>query len=111
MEEFEGIWDIQELEGWDLDHLEETRIPHFKINKYGSGQFEFDYTLGAFDASLKTRGGKRLVFKWQGNDADHEDGGIGEIRLRDKDIIEGELSFEYVGESFFIAKRRKEKLS
>jgi len=89
MEEFEGIWDIQELEDWEHSDLHEMGIPHFKI----------------------TRGGKRLVFKWEGSNGDHEDGGIGEIRLGDKNTIEGELSFEYTGESTFIAKRRKEKLT
>ena len=48
-----------------------------------------------------------ICMKWEGSDGDHEDGGIGEIRLGDKDTIEGELSFECVGESEFVAKRRK----
>jgi len=111
MEEFEGIWDIQELEDWEHSDLHEMGIPHFKIDEYGRGRFEFCYTIGIFDATLKTRGGKRLVFKWEGSNGDHEDGGIGEIRLGDKNTIEGELSFEYTGESTFIAKRRKEKLT
>ncbi len=109
MEEFEGIWDIQEMEAWEHRDLHETGIPHFEINKYGAGRFKFSYTTGVFDARLKTRGGRRLAFKWQGSDGDHEDGGIGEIRLIDKDTIEGELSFEYTHESTFIAKRRKVK--
>jgi len=109
IEDFEGIWDIQEMEDWEQSDLHEIVIPHIKINKYGSGRFEFGYTVGIFDGTLRTRGGKRLVFKWEGSDGDHADGGIGEIRLIDKDDIEGELSFEYVAESAFVAKRRKEK--
>ena len=109
MEDFVGIWDIQEIEDFEQDDLHAMGIPFIKIDKYGSGRFEFSYIFGRFEGSLKTRGGKRLAFKWEGADGDHYDGGIGEIRLRYKDTIEGELSFEHVPESAFIAKRRKEK--
>lgn len=108
MTDFEGIWDIQEMEDWEKSDLHAMGIPYIKIDKHRNGRFEFGYTQGIFDARLKTRGGIRLVFKWEGNDGDHADGGIGEIRLLDKDTIEGELSFEYTHESAFIAKRRKQ---
>jgi len=111
MEDFVGIWDIQEMEEFEQADLHEMGIPHFEIGKYGNGRFAFNYFAGVFDARLKIRGGKRLVFKWEGSDGDHEDGGIGEIRLRDKDTIEGELSFEYLPEAAFVAKRRKEKIT
>ncbi|MEM1123124.1 MAG: hypothetical protein AAGJ18_21960 [Bacteroidota bacterium] len=108
MEDFEGTWNILEIEDYEQSDLHAMGTPFLKIDKYGRGKFEFSYVMGRFDGQLKTRGGKRLVFKWEGVDGDHYDGGIGEIRLRDKDTIEGELSFEHVPESAFVAERRKE---
>lgn len=108
MTDFEGIWNIQEMEDWEKRDLHAMGIPYIKIDKYGNGRFEFGYTQGIFEARLKGKGKpKKLVFKWESNDGDHVDGGIGEIRLLDKDTIEGELSFEYTHESTFIAKRRQ----
>ena len=104
-----GIWDIQEMEDWDKNDLHMVGIPFIKITTHGSGRFQFSSYGGVFDGRVKGKGDtKQLVFKWKGGDGDHEESGIGWIHLKDKDTIAGELTFEYIPDTKFIAKRRKE---
>ena len=107
MKIFVGTWDIQKVEEYDDDELRSIKTPEISIRENGRGSFQFSAYRGVFDGRIKIKEGiKKMFFKWKGDDADHEEGGIGWIELTDENTMKGELTFIYGPDTKFVAKRR-----
>ena len=102
-----GTRHIISMEQWDADYFNMEIQAFIKIDSRRSGSFQFGLVQGNMD--IRVVDDQRLEFTWAGNDENDEASGSGWIKLKEKDIIEGEFRFHNGDDSKFVAKRVKSK--
>ncbi len=106
--EFEGTWHIYEMEMWDEDYFNMEVQAYISIGSNNQGNFQFGLVSGEIDGEVVNRRGKeRFEFTWEGNDECDPASGSGWIRIKDKDLLEGEFKIHAGEKSTFLARRAK----
>lgn len=106
--DFTGTWHILEVEGLDGDYLNMDVFPYIKIRPSMLGNFQFGLVSGAIDGKIVDYNGEEsFEFTWEGNDENDPVSGSGWIKLKDKDLLEGEFRFHLSDDWMFQAKRVK----
>jgi uncharacterized protein YndB with AHSA1/START domain len=105
---FTGTWHIYEMETWDEDYFNMRVQAHIRIGSDNRGEFQFGLVSGEIDGKVvKHADGERLEFTWEGNDECDPASGSGWIRIREKDVLEGEIKIHNGDSSTFLARRAK----
>ncbi len=69
MKAFAGKWRIVEMELWAQDYVDMEVPGYIRIDKEGTGQFQFGLVAGDLDGRLESRGDMvRFDFSWSGQD-------------------------------------------
>jgi hypothetical protein len=107
---FSGRWKIFEMEEWDRDYFDMDVKAYIEINRRKSGHFQFGLVCGEIEGRIEENpGGKRLEFTWEGNDECDHACGRGWLRMKENDLLEGEIVFHSGDSSMFLAKTAKTK--
>ena len=103
---FVGLWHIYEMEMWDEDYFNMETQAYIEISKDGLGDFQFGLVTGQLDGYLEQEeSGERFVFTWDGQDEMDPVNGMGWMRLKDQDEVEGLINFHLGDLSMLKAKR------
>jgi len=103
---FTGTWHIYEMSGWDEAYFNMDVQAYIKIERNGLGCFQFGLVWGEIDGKVVDYAGdKRFEFTWEGNDECDHVCGSGWVRLKEKDLLEGEFSL-HKGDDFTFSARR-----
>lgn len=106
--DFIGIWHIYEMKGWDEDYFNMEVQAYLKIDSNNLGNFQFGLVSGWIDGKLVDYAdGERFEFTWEGNDECDPACGSGWIRIKEKDLLEGEFRIHLGDYSTFLARRAK----
>lgn len=106
---YEGMWHITEMETWDDDYMNMEVQAYIQIERNGSSEFQFGLVSGAIDGEIvKTGGGDRFEFTWDGNDECDEASGSGRLEMESKNKLEGRLKIHH-GDSSTLAAERAPK--
>src|SRR3989344_3219784 len=90
--DFIGLWYIHEMETWGEDYFNMEGQAHIIIEKNKRGEFKFGLVYGEIDGRfVDYLEGKKFEFTWSGGDDQDELSGSGWARLKELDILEGEL--------------------
>jgi hypothetical protein len=72
------------------------------------GHFQFGLVYGYIDGRIVDYAeGKRFEFTWEGNDECDHALGSGWVRIKEKDVLEGEFRIHLGDSSTFLARRAK----
>jgi len=105
---FTGTWRIYEMKMWDADYFNMEVQAYIKINSDKSGNFQFGLVSGYMDGKIvKYADENRFEFTWEGNDECDSAFGYGWVKIKGKDLLEGEFRFHNGDDSSFLAKRMK----
>ncbi len=106
--EFTGTWHIFEMEQWDEDYFNMEVQAFIAIESDNSGCFQFGLVNGEIDGRVVGYpDSKRFEFTWEGNDECDPASGSGWLRMKEKDLLEGEFRFHEGDSSIFLARRAK----
>ncbi len=106
--DFTGTWHIYEMEMWDEDYFNMEVQAYIKINSNNCGDFQFGLVSGEIDGKVvKYADGKRFEFTWEGNDECDLACGSGWIRIKEKDLLGGEIRIHNGDDSTFLARRAR----
>ena len=105
---FIGTWHIYEMEMWDEDYFNMEVQAYIKIVSNNKGNFQFGLVTGEIDGEVVSYANeKRFEFAWEGNDECDPAIGSGWVRIKGKDVIDGEIRFHNGDSSTFLARREK----
>ena len=91
---FTGIWHIYEMEMWDEDYFNMEVQAYIKIGSNNHGDFQFGLVSGEIDGKMVNYANeKRFEFTWEGNDECDPASGSGWVRVKGKDVLDGEIRF------------------
>ena len=103
---YHGTWRITEMEQWDQDYLDMEVEAFITIEENGNGEFQFGLVSGGIDGNIVKNGKEeRLEFTWEGNDECDPASGSGWLKLKNKNLINGEIKFYQGDKSGLVAKR------
>lgn len=106
--DFTGTWHIYEMELWDEDYFDMDVQAYILIEPDNMGYFQFGLVYGDIDGRIVDYAdGKRFEFTWEGNDECDHVFGSGWVKIREKDVLEGEFRFHRGDSSSFLARREK----
>lgn len=106
MSKLTGIWHITEMGNWDKDYFNMEVQAYIELNEQGRGRFQFGLVTGYLDGEIvEDESGEQIEFTWEGADENDEAFGNGWVKLKDKDMLEGEIEFYQGDSSLFWAKR------
>jgi len=106
--DFTGTWHIYEMDLWDEDYFNMEVQAYITIGPNNRGCFQFGLVSGEMDGRIVGYAeGKKFEFTWEGNDECDPASGSGWVRLKEKDILEGEFRFHMGDSSTFLARRAK----
>jgi hypothetical protein len=106
--DFTGTWHIYEMKLWDEDYFNMEVQAYITIEPNNLGCFQFGLVSGDIDGRIVDyTEGKRFEFTWEGNDECDPASGSGWIKLKEKNILEGEFRFHMGDSSTFLARRVK----
>lgn len=104
--EFEGVWNVYEMEMWNEEYFNMEVQAFIKINHDGKGEFQFGLVTGNFIGKvIEQNNNEKFTFKWVGTDELEPVNGIGWIEIINEDLIEGEFIFYDGEESKFKARK------
>ena len=110
-DEFTGTWHIYEMETWDKGYFNREVQAYITIKKNKIGEFQFGLVSGQMDGEIiNSKEGKKFEFTWEGIDECDPVSGSGWLRIKDKELLEGEFRFHLGDRSNFSAKRANGKL-
>ncbi len=105
---FIGTWHIYEMEMWDVDYFNMEVQAYIKIASNNKGNFQFGLVTGEIDGEVVSYDNeKRFEFTWEGNDECDPAIGSGWVRIKGKDVLDGEIRFHNGDSSTFLARREK----
>lgn len=105
---FIGTWHIYEMEMWDEGYFNMEVQAYIKIVSNNKGNFQFGLVTGEIDGEVVSYGNeKRFEFTWEGNDECDPAFGSGWVRIKGKDVLDGEIRFHNGDSSTFLARREK----
>lgn len=106
--DFTGIWHIYEMELWNEDYFNMDVQAYITIETDNIGYFQFGLVYGDFEGRIiECDEGKRFEFTWEGNEEYDHVFGSGWVKIKQKDILEGEFRFHLGDSSTFLARRAK----
>lgn len=106
--DFTGTWHIYEMEMWDEDYFDMEVQAYIRIDPNKSGDFQFGLVSGEIDGKVvKCLNGKRFEFTWEGNDECDPASGSGWVKIKEKDLLEGEIRIHNGESSGFMARKAK----
>lgn len=106
--DFAGTWHIFEMEMWDEDYFNMEVQAYIRIDSDKMGVFQFGLVSGDIDGKIvEYPDGKRFEFTWEGNDECDPASGFGWVRIKEKDLLEGEIRIHCGDDSTFLARRAK----
>jgi len=106
--DFTGTWRIYEMELWDEDYFNMDVQACIKIESDNNGYFQFGLVCGEIDGRIVDYAdGKRFELTWEGNDECYPVFGSGWVRIKEKDVLEGEFRFHHGDSSTFSARKVK----
>ena len=104
--DFVGIWHIYEMEMWDEDYFNMEVQAYIEIKSNNRGDFQFGLVSGEIGGKVVDYPvEKRFEFTFEGCDEYDPVSGSGWIKIKEKDVIEGEFRFHLADESTFLARR------
>ena len=107
-QDFTGTWHIYDMELWDKEYLYMEVRAFIIITENGEGVFQFGLVSGDINGKIVDYPNeKKLEFTFNGMDECEPINGSGWLRLRTKNIIEGEFRFHLGDSSGFLAERTK----
>lgn len=107
--DFTGTWHIYEMEQWDEDYFNMDVQAYIEIKPNNIGHFQFGLVCGEIDGRVVDYAeGKRYEFTFEGNDECTPVSGFGWVRIKEKDVLEGEFRFHLGDSSTFLAKKVEE---
>jgi hypothetical protein len=106
-EPYVGKWRITHMDEWDQDFVDLVAPGYVKIQKDGSGTFQFAAVQGEMDCRFeKTADNTVLGFSWDGSDECDQASGRGWIRVNGKQM-EGHIFFHPGDDSKFTAEKAR----
>lgn len=103
---FKGMWHIYEMEGWDEDYFNMDVQAYIEIKPNNLGYFQFGLVSGELDGKIVDHPhGKRFEFTWEGYDECDHACGSGWVKLKKKDLLDGEFRIHKGDDSMFLARR------
>lgn len=109
-ESFTGTWHIYEMETWDKDYFNMEVRAYVKIGADNRGDFQFGLVRGEMDGRVvDCAGEERFEFTWEGNDECNPACGSGWVKLKGKDLLEGEFRIHNGESSIFLARKARRK--
>jgi hypothetical protein len=106
--DFKGTWHIYEMEQWDEDYFNMDVQAYIEIEPENNGYFQFGLVYGEIDGWIVDYAdGKRFEFTFEGNEECEPVSGYAWVRIKEKDILEGEFRFHKGDSSTFLARRAK----
>jgi hypothetical protein len=106
-ESYVGKWRITHMDEWDQDFVDLAAPGYVKIQRDGSGSFQFGAVQGEMDCRVeKTAGSAILGFSWDGSDECDRATGRGWVRVNGKQM-EGHIFFHLGDDSGFTAEKIK----
>jgi len=104
--DFTGTWHIYEMELWDEDYFNMDVQAYIKIKPENLGFFQFGLVCGEIDGRIVDYvEGTRFEFTWEGNDECDSVSGFGWIRIKEKEVLEGEFRLHLGDSSTFLARK------
>ena len=104
--DFIGTWNIYEMEMWDEDYFNMEGQAQIVIEKNKRGEFKFGLIYGEIDGTFtEHKNEKILEFTWYGGDDQSEMSGSGWVKLKELDILEGEIRIHHRDSSKILARR------
>jgi hypothetical protein len=87
-----GTWHIYEMEQWDEDYFNMDVQAYIKIELSNSECFQFGLVYGdVYGRIVDYADEKRFEFTWERNDECDPASGSGWVRIKEKDVLEGEF--------------------
>ncbi len=106
--DFTGEWHIYEMEQWDEDYFNMDVQAYIMIEPDNMGHFQFGLVYGDIDGRIvEYADGKRFEFTFEGNEECEHVFGCGWVKIKEKDVLEGEFRFHLGDSSTFLAMRAK----
>jgi hypothetical protein len=107
MDKYVGVFAIHSMPDFEDDYLAMDGVPHFKIDKDGTGTFAFGVVTGYFKGKIVEKKDDEVFrFTWKGIDEDEEVNGTGYFLLEDnRTDMEGEISFIDGDDYYFYARK------
>lgn len=103
MKAFAGKWRIVEMEGWAQDYVDMEVPGYIRIDKEGTGQFQFGLVAGDLDGRLESCGDMvRFAFSWSGQDENDPACGRGWAVVEDGEL-RGRIYLHLADDSAFRA--------
>jgi hypothetical protein len=107
--DFKGTWHIYEMEQWDEDYFNMDAQAYIEIEPENNGYFQFGLVYGEIDGWIVDYAdGKRFEFTFEGNEECEPVSGYAWVRIKEKDILEGEFRFHKGDSSTFLARKAKQ---
>ncbi|MFM8454657.1 MAG: hypothetical protein ACKOAD_06875 [Gammaproteobacteria bacterium] len=107
-ETFHGIWRISEVQGMDLDELDNRGEALIRFLSENHGDFVFAFLEGDIDYRLGKRSGHDVLeFSWQGTNDGNEACGRGWVTLKQENLV-GKF-FIHQGRDYSLVAQLKEK--
>ncbi len=79
---------------------------YIQIDEKGFGDFQFCLVVGDIDSNnIKDSSVEKLEFTWEGSDECDPASGSGWLKLKDKNMLEGNIKIHQGDSSTFLAKR------
>jgi hypothetical protein len=104
--QFTGTWHIYEMSMWDEEYFNMEVQAYIQIDEKGFGDFQFGLVVGDIDSNnIKDSSVEKLEFTWEGSDECDPASGSGWLKLKDKNILEGNIKIHRGDSSTFLAKR------
>ena len=105
---FEGKWNICEMDMWDKDYFNMEVQAYISIDSSGRGNFQFGLVSGDIRGKVRNiNDGKTFEFRFEGMAEMDETSGEGWLKIVDENNIEGEFEFDEGDSSGFNAIRAK----
>lgn len=96
------------METWDEDYFNMEVQAYIRIEQDNLGCFQFGLVQGDIDGRVVNYSdGKRFEFTWEGHDECEHACGSGWVRLKEKNVLEGEFRFHLSDSSTFLARKSK----
>ncbi|MBI5632869.1 MAG: hypothetical protein HZA15_05260 [Nitrospirae bacterium] len=82
-----GKWRIYHMDEWDEEYIDMEETAYLKINKDGTGQFQFGLVTGEIDGRIEIRKeNERIEFSWSGFDENDAMSGRGWAEVNKKEM-------------------------
>jgi hypothetical protein len=109
--DFTGTWHIYEMEEWDEDYFNVDVQAYIEIEPDNDGDFQFGLVRGDIDGRIVDYAdGKRFEFTFEGNEEGDYVSGFGWVRIKEKNVLEGEFRFHRGDSSTFSARTVEQQI-